>query len=381
MPRAEPVLSWVHFGDLHVRQEGDQNYRDFQTLIEVANRDFAGRVSFAVLPGDNADHGTEQQFRLVRTAVDRLAIPLHVLPGDHDYHPRSLDAFYSVLGATPLPNAVTFDGYRCLFLDIVSAGTGGPDFRLNDAQLDWLEAELERAAAGNERPVVFMHAYPADLRAGADQLLMLLRPHRVACVDMGHTHYNELTNDGRTIFMATRSTGQIEEGPVGFSVAAVDAGVVSWRFAPLAGGFPLVLITRPADHRLITDKRSPDQVVRDALTIRAKVWGAETIQRVTARIDCGAPIALFADHQDEALWSAEHDPRDLPAGYHALTVEADDASGAFGHETITFVIDRHGGFHLPPRHADGSDRDTLGAWPEKGLLGTQLGPNRNGHKW
>ncbi len=60
---------------------------------------------------------------------------------------------------------------------------------------------------------------------------------------MGHTHYNELANDGATIFMATRSTGQIEEGPPGFSIAAVDGRGVSWRFKPLDAAWPFVLIT------------------------------------------------------------------------------------------------------------------------------------------
>jgi 3',5'-cyclic-AMP phosphodiesterase len=69
-----------------------------------------------------------------------------------------------VLGADRLPKAVIVEGHRCLFLDIVSAGSGGPDFRLDDAQLDWLRAELERANADGERSVIFMHAYPADLR-------------------------------------------------------------------------------------------------------------------------------------------------------------------------------------------------------------------------
>ena len=52
-----------------------------------------------------------------------------------------------------------------------------------------------------------------------------------------------------------------------------------------------------------------------------------------------------------------------------------------GQERITFVLDRPGGHAVPIRHADGSDRDALAAWPEKGLLGTQLGPNRNGRGW
>jgi hypothetical protein len=381
MQQAESVLSWVHFGDLHIKREGEQNHRDFQALIDIANRHLAGRVTFALLPGDNADDGAEAQFRVVRTAIDRLAIPLHILPGDHDFHTRSLDAFHSVLGAERLPKAVATAGHRCLFLDIVSASTGGPDFCLDDAQLNWLQDQLERADADSDRPAIFMHAYPADLRTGAERLRSLFGKHRVACVDMGHTHYNELANDGRTIFMATRSTGQIEEGPVGFSVAAIDAGVVSWRFAPLAGGWPLVLVTRPADHRLVTNPDSADQIVRNALTIRAKIWSASGIQRVTAQIDDGVPIALASDAADTALWQALHDARDLPAGYHALTVAAQDATGAYGHETITFFVDRHGSYQPPPRHADGSDRDALTAWLAKGVLGTQLGPNRNGRKW
>ena len=29
----------------------------------------------------------------------------------------------------------------------------------------------------------------------------------------------------------------------------------------------------------------------------------------------------------------------------------------------------------------GSDAGSIGAWPERHLFGTQLGPNRNGRKW
>jgi hypothetical protein len=83
---------------------------------------------------------------------------------------------------------------------------------------------------------------------------------------MGHTHYNELANDGCTIFATTRSTGQIEEGPVGFSLMAVDRGVLSWRFKPLDAAWPFVLITSPADRRLITNPDAADQVAHDHST-------------------------------------------------------------------------------------------------------------------
>ncbi len=381
MPDAETVLSWVHFGDLHITQAGEQNYRDFMALIDKANRDLANRVSFAVLPGDNADGGTDAQFRLVRDAVGELSIPLHILPGDHDFHTRSLVAFYEILGAERLPKSVALGGCRCLFLDIVSAGSGGPDFRLDDAQLDWIASELEHAEAAGQRALVFMHAYPADLRAGAERLRFLLERHRVVCVDMGHTHYNELANDGRTVFIATRSTGQIEEGPVGYSVAAVDAGVVSWRFAPLHENGPLVLITCPSDHRLIVDPNSADQVVGETLTVHAKAWSAAGVHHVSARVDGGEPIALARHPADPSLWEANKDARALSEGHHTLSVEACDVDGSAGLDTITVRVARNGRYTSPPRIDDGSDRDAIGAWPEKGIVGTQLGPNRNGRKW
>jgi Icc protein len=76
------MLSRVHFGDLHITGEDEQNYRDFLALIEDVNTHLAGHIDFAVLPGDNADDGSEEQFRLVRRATGRLRIPLHILPGD-----------------------------------------------------------------------------------------------------------------------------------------------------------------------------------------------------------------------------------------------------------------------------------------------------------
>lgn len=226
-----------------------------------------------------------------------------------------------------------------------------------------------------------MHAYPADLRAGGDTLSELLADYRVACVDMGHTHYNELANDGRTIFAATRSTGQIEEGPVGLSVVAVDGDVVSWRFQELNASWPLVLITSPADRRLITDPASGDQVIREHLRVAAKAWSGAGVRRAEGRLDDRAPFELTPSSTDASLWSAHRDAPALPDGPHRLTVRAEDAAGCTGEETITFLVSRAGVCDAPRRHADGSDRDAIGRWPEKGIPGGQLGPNRNGRKW
>jgi Icc protein len=86
-------------------------------------------------------------------------LPLHILPGDHDFESGSLADFYNILGAKRLPHAVEVGGRRCLFLDLVSAGTGGPDFSIDDQQRRWLTNELQAAETDKYRPVVFMHAY------------------------------------------------------------------------------------------------------------------------------------------------------------------------------------------------------------------------------
>ena len=69
---------------------------------------------------------------------------------------------------------------------------------------------------------------------------------------------------------------------------------------------------------------------------------------------------------------------EAPSTQFTVTVEATDASGSTDTDTIVIAA---AGFRPPDRTADGSDADAVGAWPERHLLGTRLGPNRNGRQW
>jgi 3',5'-cyclic-AMP phosphodiesterase len=367
-------LTWVHFGDLHITEGGEQNHRDFLALIDEVNTHFGSEVDFCFLPGDNANNGNRSQYRLIRSAIDRLKRPVHVIPGDHDREPGTLDAFYSMLALERLPKAASINGYRCLFLDIVSAGSGGPDFRLGSTDFDWLEEEFARAEAEGERSLIFMHTYPADLKAGRSRLLDLLKRHRVLAVDMGHTHYNELANDGHMIYAATRSTGQIEEGPVGFSVVNVEGDVVSWRFKPLGSSWPLVMVTSPADVRLATHATRSQGIDLRQLRVSARAWGATGTQACRCRLDEGEWCSMRSG-QDRSRWVMACSVDNFP---HVLTVEAEDGAGNIGSDSIEL---EHSGIRPHAPVGDGSDADTIGPWPAKHILGTQLGPNRNGRPW
>jgi hypothetical protein len=301
-----------------------------------------------------------------------LIVPVHIIPGDHDREQGGLAAFYKGLTADPLPKSLLVGGIRCLFLDIIGPGQGGPDFRLGNTQLHWLESDMAGAKNRNEEMIIFMHAYPDDLKVEDEKTALnkLLREHEVLLVDMGHTHYNELANDGQVIYSATRSTGQIEEGPVGYSLVAADEGVVSWRFKALQDPFPFILITSPADYRLV---RKKEQLVSGEIEVHALVFGASKIVRVSCWEN---PDVWVPMNWETGCWKATVD---VPPGeLFSLTVEAVDERGRPGRHTITVGTPSH---KLPPRIKSGSDADSIGAWPENGIYGTQLGPNRNSKPW
>jgi Icc protein len=375
------ILSWVHFGDLHITTRTAENYGDFFALISDVNRHLKGGVVFAVLPGDNAENGTEEQYRLVRRAVDGLEIPLFVIPGDHDVHSGSLDLFRRYLEPRPF-RAVSAGGYRCLFLDAVDRAVevGRPGaFGLRDMQLAWLESELQAATRESARGILFNHVYPSELGESAEAVRELMHGHRVIMVDMGHTHYNEIANDGHTIYAATRSTGQTEEGSVGFSIANLDGGVVSWKFKSLDVPWPFVIITTPADRALIINPSEPEQLVRGVVEVRAKAWDERGVVSAHCRIDDGSwrPMSRIGTNP---AWGCAWESSTVTDGVHGITVKVQSADGRTAADTISVLTSQSGRYQAPPRHA-GDVSNAIGAYPEKGILGSQLGPNKNGRKW
>ncbi|RZK31535.1 MAG: metallophosphoesterase, partial [Hymenobacter sp.] len=188
-------LVYAHFGDLHITDAKARNYQDFLAMLVQLEVECGNQFDFLYLPGDIADNGSLVQYRLVAAALRIIRMPAYLITGDHDMEPRSLTNFYTLAQANSLPLAAQVRGVRCLFLDMCGPGQGGPDFRLGATQLTWLREQLSQVPTGTE-VAVFMHTYPSGLQDAAEkqQVIALLAQYRVALVDMGHTHYNELAN-------------------------------------------------------------------------------------------------------------------------------------------------------------------------------------------
>jgi hypothetical protein len=366
-PDAAGVISWVHLGDLHMTRAGEQNHLDLAEIVNEINRVFAGSVSFAYLPGDVADDGSRAAYAVVRGELDRLNLPWCAIVGDHDVHEKSFANFLEAM-AEQTYYAFTAGPIRFVAMNAFDVPDPG-SFVVNGDQIAWVKGELQRAQDAGQFSVILLHCYPSDLKAGGGELMELIRDYGVRLIDMGHTHYNEIANDGRTLYSATRSTGQIEEGPVGYSVTNIDGDGVSWRFVEL-GKLPVVVITSPTDVRLLTSLNGNQQ---GHLKVRAKFWGEAVAVRATAEL--AGQIIPMKRVENSQVWQA-----DLPGlydGVHPLKVNIEDERGQVATDEICVAIG-----DLAPRERAERDQDNaLEAWPEHGLLGTQLGPNKNGKKW
>ena len=69
------IVTGVNFGDLHMTDREQDNVRDFRALIGEVNAHMSDSISFVYLRGNNADHGTEEEYELVRAALDGLRLP------------------------------------------------------------------------------------------------------------------------------------------------------------------------------------------------------------------------------------------------------------------------------------------------------------------
>ena len=108
--------------------------------------------------------------------------------------------------------------------------------------------------------------------------------------------------------------------------------------------------------------------------VRAVILGAAEIADCAYRIDDGPWLPMRRGAGDQCYSAAIT----WPPGARRIAVRARDAAGG---EDADVVEPAGAGAALRVSERPGSDADALGAWPDKGLLGTQLGPNRNGRQW
>jgi 3',5'-cyclic-AMP phosphodiesterase len=152
----------------------------------------ADRVIFT---GDLSETGGEDTYRVLARELEKLAIPYHLMLGNHDDRSAFLKVFSSLVPEDGyVQSVVKTDAGTFILLDTLM--TGRAEGRLDEARLIWLKRQLETAR--NEPVYIFTHHPPFPIHmphldpiglVEADELHALLREHgNVRHIFAGHAH-------------------------------------------------------------------------------------------------------------------------------------------------------------------------------------------------
>jgi hypothetical protein len=159
----------------------------------------------------------------------------------------------------------------------------------------------------------------------------------------GHTHYGQMANDGRNVYVATRSIGEPEGGPAGFAIVTLEGEDLAVTYRSHTDTGPAVQITHP--RRLILCTRAA-HIVSGPAEYRVRTWSRTPLASIEGRLDGGAWTALPAAADGTA---AGHIPGGtLSKGEHTLEVRATDTTGASGSDSLVFLCDLSGRFNPQP---------------------------------
>jgi 3',5'-cyclic-AMP phosphodiesterase len=151
--------------DLHISTPGSVNDRFFRTPEHLERavahlNALSPRPDVTLATGDLVERGEAEEYTRLRAILDRLAMPLYVIPGNHDAREPLVRAFadrgYLPRDGGFLQYTVEHWPVRLVALDTLVPGA--PGGRLCAERLAWLDARLSEDRA---RPtVVFMHHPP-----------------------------------------------------------------------------------------------------------------------------------------------------------------------------------------------------------------------------
>ena len=193
----------AQISDLHIKRKGKllhhmvNTARFLRRCVDRLNA-LDPRPDAVVATGDLTDSGKPKEYKRLRKILADLAIPLYLLPGNHDEREQLRAEFgerHEYLPAGPyLHYTVERFALRLVCLDSTAPGMAGGVLDLG--RLTWLDARLSEAPA---RPtMIFMHhpPFPTGVRSvdalgfrGLPEFAGIVARHpqivRIAC---GHIH-------------------------------------------------------------------------------------------------------------------------------------------------------------------------------------------------
>jgi len=216
----------AQMSDPHITRPGEAGFHGGDAVAAV-DRAVERILSLRPLPdvvlgtGDLAADGAPDEYAALRARLDRLPMPVYLVPGNHDRREWLRQAFADY-GYWPADGELLHYTVEDRPLRLVALDTVVPDRPgglMCPARLDWLDGTL--AEAPHRPTLVFMHHPPAKLGLGAmdsmwceggDAMAEVVRRHRqVIRIVCGHVHRPAILGwAGTVLCVAPSVTAQLE---------------------------------------------------------------------------------------------------------------------------------------------------------------------------
>lgn len=164
-------------------------------------------AAFTVVLGDLSSNAQAQEFALAKTALDRLARPHYLIPGNHDMNNKDkanpAGSFEAVFG----PANWRRDVQDWTLIGLNSCDGVKSDVALSEERLAWLKAQVAEIPA--ERPIALFLHHPLNPHSksyrvkNADAVLALFAGHNLKLAAAGHFHGNQVEEQNGVLFTTT----------------------------------------------------------------------------------------------------------------------------------------------------------------------------------
>lgn len=247
----ETRIAWLT--DTHV---GNPTGAD-DLRASVADINALEGTDFVVLSGDVTEFGSDEQFRLTKSILDRLVPPYFIIPGNHDTK-------WSESGATSFRKFWGNDRFVFRSAGLTFIGLHqGPIMKMGDGHwapedLRWLDSILAHLPDPRQ-PIVFITHYPIDPGiANWYEVLDRLKRFNTQVVLAGHGHRNRIDDYEGIPGVMGRSNLRAGDPVGGYNLIEIRGSMMTFHTRSPGG------TTEPSWHTILIEPKQYSTVVDPA---------------------------------------------------------------------------------------------------------------------
>lgn len=315
-------FSFLHITDTHIGVTA--RLRETREYVQTFNA-LNPPPAFIVNTGDCTELGSAEEYKRYREIMGELRIPLISVPGNHDIRWSAIgkEGFVRWLG--PLRMHWQRNGYHFFSLDSTVLLEHHGHFE--EADLQWLERRLRRLPKGAPVFLFFHHPIATDIKMvdNEDRLLSIISAYNVKAVFVGHGHRDTAWWRNGVLFLMARGLYQGS-----YHRVEVDSQRIRiWRVVREDTQPTLVADLSPAPQPTPQLRVRSIQVKEDELVAHLRWRSPDNRPPAGWRVRVGVGTWQEVQAEPDRDGFALRVPlRDLPAGFHRVTLRAllDDKS-------------------------------------------------------